>query len=883
MFINIDQISNTHINITHQKIYIFSVFGLHQNIIKIVDTSINISVNTNVIKCALICLKCDVIIETSQLILTAQGQVVSGIALEIIFELYISKTSIQVRMSAVRGAGIVSIVQEDLQKYSISNSVLSVTSLLNSQFNGFLISQLNFDIDIKVNNLQVCSKLNQTGDTQSIVTITNLIVFTCNICKDNEYIVYGLCLQGLLNGINIDGVLECVFPFNFNGSVCICTDGYELNVSYCVNTVSQLTLLDENITTGIQQLDDALQQTKHDFKTELQQLQNLTQAEFAQLTYQYQHDIVSNISILETQFNASQTAQDNQLNSSLNIIDQRLFNNISSTKLYIDNQITQNATALSIQFANRIQISDELVVSNISHTEQLINTTRDLTELRIMSNFFVLKTQLQSETNTVQNNLIQNIIANSSVLEQRIAENATQLQNAITLLNTNTQNDIIALRNQAYTNLSTSVGQINVNTDIKIQTLKTYVDTTSLASDQRVVSNFTQLHQYVDSTRDATDLKIISNISALKNQLQAETSAVQTSIVQNIVSNSSTLETRIISNATLLQSSIVGLQTSTRADLEALRSQAFQNLTTNINTVNANIISNINSLNSNLLGQMLSNSTILEQRIIGNFSYILLLFQNVINQFQTNINQIGIDQTSNIVNTNNSKVIIDKLGQLLCSHISHAIYESATGKCICTVPNTQLQLNIQQCTCIIPNTAVINNQCACVIQNTILQANTCVCAIPGTSLVNNVCKCTDPNQILQNSACVSPHTHLLTVRMQQTVLNGILYTNWGFQAQTQYTTEFGDLQPRNVDGQTLLYIMTQIPNSNSDFIFVGIIGNEMRTVTVMLPGFGTFSGQINFALNPADKMTFAWIFATGIRDWMISKLGTTIGIDIYIN
>ncbi|CAL5973043.1 Conserved_hypothetical protein [Hexamita inflata] len=512
----------------------------------------------------------------------------------------------------------------------------------------------------------ICSSLKQTGDSIFELNLSQSLQLNCNVCN-NAFVVYGLCLPDLLFGQNVNDTLQCVSPFEFNGQTCSCKAGYELNVSVCINIIQQFTTLEIYMGLSVKDLNGQIYSLQQSISKELVELENQTLLMFDQLSQIFDNNIISNISAQETKFHDLLSNYSYSTNQSLEALDTRLLNNISSMTIYFENYIKHDISYLNSSLLSRIQQSDERLVQNISLVEIYVNTTRDQTDQHINKNISDLRILLQTEQNTITNSVIQNLVTNSSILEQRIISNASLLQSQIIMLASNIQNDINNVKNEAYVNLTNGINTVNTNLNGNISTLKSYVDSKILSSDQFVISNLSQLQQLVYSTRDTTELRIQGNISNLRTQLQSETNSGLYNTVQLIVQNSTILEQRIIGNATQLQININNQATNQKADLEALRSQAYSNLTSNINSLNTNINNNIAALNSNILSQLLSNSTILEQRILSNVTTLT----NNFNGQTTTLNQ-GITSTQSqqtIINQDilGLKQIVQYFGVTVCA------------------------------------------------------------------------------------------------------------------------------------------------------------------------------------------------------------------------
>ncbi|CAL6085839.1 Conserved_hypothetical protein [Hexamita inflata] len=587
------------------------------------NASINVSINTVVGKCALICITCDMSVTKSTLILTAQGQIVAGLALEIEDTIQLSQLSIQIRMESLYGAGLVQQITKIIQFFTIFETNLSVSSLADSENNGYLVSQLNVTQYFQIQNLIICSTLKETGYSIYELQYSQSLQHNCNMC-DNAMVVYGLCLQDLLFGQNVNGTLLCVSPFEFNGMSCSCQSGYELNISVCINLIQQLTTIEVNTNLSVNSLNSQINSMQQSISKELLELENKTSLMYNQLNQIIDNNILSNISASETKFHSLLSKFQNSTEQSLNTLDTRLFNNISSITIQFENSIQQNISYLNSSILSRIQQSDERLIQNVSLLQQYINTTQNQTDQHIIGNISDLQTLLQTEQNALFNNIVQNIVTNSTTLEQRIMSNASLLQSQMSQLSTNIQNDINTVKIDAYTNLTNGINTVNLNLNSNISALKSYVDSQMLFSDQYVISNLSQLQLLINSTRDTTELRLLGNISHLKTQLQLETNNGLSNTVQLIVQNSTTLEQRIMSNASLLQSQMSQLSTNIQNDINTVKIDAYTNLTNGINTVNLNLNSNISALKSYVDSQMLFS----DQYVISNLSQLQLLINS---------------------------------------------------------------------------------------------------------------------------------------------------------------------------------------------------------------------------------------------------------------
>ncbi|CAL5975830.1 Hypothetical_protein [Hexamita inflata] len=753
MFIYPAIIKSSNFSIENNNLYSFSFLGLHQNVVQIIHSFVNITVNTPVVKCALICIKCDVAIQSSLLILIAEGQILSAITLEAINQIQISETNIQFRFVSNRGAGIVHTICDNILIFSIINTTLAGSSLIDSDYNGYIASEMQKDTQLLTISFDVCSHLNYIGQSDFQLIITSTIQTNCQICV-NQYVVYGLCLSSLLHGQIQENTISCVFPFIFNGSQCVCAQGSELNISSCVNTINQFTKINSMIVFNSQQINDKLETIEQSILSEIQKLENSTNHQLSDLKNELELEFATNITKIDTKVNISLQIIESKVENSFKEVDIRLFNNITEKTRYLEDQIISNSSNTIQIMNNKMQQIDQYLRANISLNTQQITLTNNQTQYSIVNNISTLKVALQSEIHEIYNDVINNIVRNSTVLEEHTISNFTVLIGMITAQNLSTNSNINALRTEVYKNLTNDVQQINAKIKVDMTNIMNYTDNKIRNTEQYIISNTSEITKYINVTRDSIDLNIINNITTLKNTLQNQISLTQSNIMQSIMNNLTTLEQRIISNASSLQNHITILQNQVKQDLETLTLQTYSNLSTKIDMVIQNSIKTSLDFKQQQFISLYKNSSLIEERIIGNMTSMQLQYQENLTQQLLKINIILQNISLNTGDLNKSQYIVEQLGKFLCSQIQHTKYNKLTGKCECTAQHSQLVG--KQCVCTLQNTALTaGNVCACTATHAVLQGTTCVCTLQNTALTaGNVCACTATHAVLQGTTCV---------------------------------------------------------------------------------------------------------------------------------
>ncbi|CAL6077284.1 Hypothetical_protein [Hexamita inflata] len=233
-------------DVNNINVQTFTVFGFIKNASTIISSIINISIQFEVVKAALVCIQCDVVINNSTMIFVGQGQQLSGLVIESKEYIQIKFTSIQYKFMSIQSSGIVSVVNQQITEFSIAESRVSGYNFYIEQYSGYIAAQVNAYLHLNFTNLKVC-----VLDTPQIGTINPNIQIdqvqfedlTCdNIC-DNILLAYGLCVDKFYYSQLYKETYECLHPFVYNTDKCICAQGYLLNESRCVNIVNELSEL----------------------------------------------------------------------------------------------------------------------------------------------------------------------------------------------------------------------------------------------------------------------------------------------------------------------------------------------------------------------------------------------------------------------------------------------------------------------------------------------------------------------------------------------------------------------------------------------------------------------------------------------------------------
>ncbi|CAL5992163.1 Parallel_beta-helix repeat [Hexamita inflata] len=342
---------------------IYAIFGFNSQNISITDSIINVSLEIPVIRAALICIVCDIKIKNSTLVFQASGRQLSGIMIQSMSNIQLVATTLQFRFNSSQASGIVNMVNSTLDKFELSDCKLIGTNLQPSENNGYISSNVFLSFTMTLASVQVCvNNTNSTGANSTSFVQNGTADPRCDICQSGS-VVYGLCQHELHFGTLQDGMLQCVFPFEFVNNECQCAHGYLLNVSSCVNIIDKLQ----------SSFDDS------NYSSILQQLEYNISSQFNQQDAKY--------IVLETNIIRNSTKIQNQISNNCNTFDQFLLNNLSEMNKeiqqqmqYIDNNTTGYNNIIS-QLQNQINIinSSSLQCNQFNSSTNISNSTDNYT------------------------------------------------------------------------------------------------------------------------------------------------------------------------------------------------------------------------------------------------------------------------------------------------------------------------------------------------------------------------------------------------------------------------------------------------------------------------------------------------------------------------
>ncbi|CAL6034457.1 Conserved_hypothetical protein [Hexamita inflata] len=473
------------------------------------NSIINISIQFQVVKGALLCTICDVTVTSSTMIFVASGQQLSGLLIESKQFIQITFSFIQYKFVSTQSSGIVNIINSKVIIFSVIESKISGYNFYATNTTGYISGTVNFNMQVNFTNLEVCV-MNTTkyGQVNQNVLIdqTGIESLQCVDICGSLILAYGLCVDQFNYSQIRNDVYQCLYPFEYSIDQCICADGYLLNDSKCLSIINELTNIQSSITQGNQQISD-LQQN-------INQLEQI-QIEMYKNTNQY---IQENVSILDKQIADNMTIQNQKILAEDNKLLQKIVDNSS----VMENRIISNASAIYQK------IADNITILNNKFSQAIIGNFTAL-DKRIQDNV----TAINQSILTGYNILLQNIIDNTTRVDQRIFQNVSNLNslivNTTAKLTQNIQDNTTNLDKRIAENITNVYSTISSGNSKLLQNI---VDN-STTLDSRIFNNVTSLNQtLIDSV--TTIQSLIMNLQEQIDLLQNKQDKLPLEMLDNM-------------------------------------------------------------------------------------------------------------------------------------------------------------------------------------------------------------------------------------------------------------------------------------------------------------------------------------------------------------
>ncbi|CAL5987830.1 Hypothetical_protein [Hexamita inflata] len=357
----------------------FSLFGFSLHSQLITDSSINVSILFQVLSGALICILCDIDVQSCNLVFIASGQQISGMIIQPKESFTVQQSFIQFRISSTNSSGLANVINESSVIYIISQCKLTGSNIIQSGSNGYIASVVLVNISLNITQFDICvDSTSRFGKYSVPIFLIGTDSVQCDIC-DNQSVVYGLCSKILQYSEIVNGMYLCVYPFEYVDNMCVCVTGYMLNETKCINIVEIL----NNIGVLIENTTNQLMNIIFDEHTTVHQ--NLSSIN------NYMSILENNIS----NFSINISALDNRILG--NTTD--LQNIIKANSSILEQYIQQNATVLDWRIFNNM--------SQLNYNINSLNTS--LQNLTVQLNYMDNSLQKQNQTNEQQQSTINDL------------------------------------------------------------------------------------------------------------------------------------------------------------------------------------------------------------------------------------------------------------------------------------------------------------------------------------------------------------------------------------------------------------------------------------------------------------------------------------------
>ncbi|CAL5996353.1 Conserved_hypothetical protein [Hexamita inflata] len=350
------QQSNINLQVNNVDVNIFALFGFSLKNQLVSNSIINISLTFEVFSGALLCIQCDLEIRSSTLVFVASGRLISGLIIESKEKVEIYQSFVQYRISSANSSGLVNVINQSLTIFLIQQCKLAGSNLVKSDGNGYISSSVLVEVQINVTQFDVCvDATSRFGKSSNLALVIGNETFKCDMC-DTDSVVYGLCQSILAFSELVNGMYECVYPFQFAQNTCSCVHGYLLNGTKCVNVIESITnmsksdnsgnlqqiqlqinnlqqsvsALDQNIIGNASSINDRISLEASMLEQFILSNYSKSEANLIFNTQKLDQMIFNNISAIRTQIQLSQIVADANLLLNTTVLDWRIFNNVSS-------------------------------------------------------------------------------------------------------------------------------------------------------------------------------------------------------------------------------------------------------------------------------------------------------------------------------------------------------------------------------------------------------------------------------------------------------------------------------------------------------------------------------------------------------------------------
>ncbi|CAL5988566.1 Growth_factor receptor cysteine-rich domain superfamily [Hexamita inflata] len=396
IFVYTEAVKESNINVKLGRTNVFAVFGFELDNQEISSSTINVTIDFSIVTGALVCLQCNLSVDSSTLVFSASGQKLSGIMTTAGLFFQVSKSLLQFRLNGLYQSGLVNSIQREMAAFALQDSRMTCYFYNDGDQTGNLVAEVGAKTVLLASGFSICSngiKDVAFASDPAFWAVSGSIGQNCLTICESGFVTYGLCLMDLLNGVQINGQASCQNNFEFDGKDCVCEAGYVLNGTVCLNLINllgsastQINLL-KNITdnasakfqsslaqnmidlevslkANVQNLNETIKSSNATFFQNLTQIDMKTQAILKNNLITLQNRIIGNASAIQAQM----LSQFNVLNASVAPMKTTLQNTISSLFTNQSAQIKGNITIIN----TNITTATSEAATNLSNARDVI-------------------------------------------------------------------------------------------------------------------------------------------------------------------------------------------------------------------------------------------------------------------------------------------------------------------------------------------------------------------------------------------------------------------------------------------------------------------------------------------------------------------------------
>ncbi|CAL5988518.1 Growth_factor receptor cysteine-rich domain superfamily [Hexamita inflata] len=385
IFVYTEAVKESNINVKLGRTNVFAVFGFELDGQEISSSTINVTIDFSIVTGALVCLQCNLSVDSSTLVFSASGQKLSGIMTTAGLFFQVSKSLLQFRLDGLYQSGLVNSIQREMAAFALQDSRMTCYFYNDGDQTGNLVAEVGAKTVLLASGFSICSngiKDVASASDPAFWTVSGSISQNCLTICESGFVTYGLCLMDLLNGVQSNDQASCQNNFEFDGKDCVCEAGYVLNGTVCVNLVGYLTdttisvnivnnslLMNDSIANNL--LSNAVIQVDQNLLKQTLELQDVIN-----LSYLYSSQQLSEVQdILGKEINSNLTNTNQSLQKNIQILSKQLNDNTNLSQFKV------NSTIKTLQ--TDLQSSYNASESNLQRNTSSLNSTLNATKIRI--------------------------------------------------------------------------------------------------------------------------------------------------------------------------------------------------------------------------------------------------------------------------------------------------------------------------------------------------------------------------------------------------------------------------------------------------------------------------------------------------------------------